>query len=151
MDPNLPKWVQASLCLIMKAVADDESVEFFSEGVDEETPKAFQRNSILLRINGPSILRSQSDSYSIQVQVVVTDLVTPKKNSYEHFQRVGAIASKLEESLPINRHGDGGTLVGCLSPERGSREVVKIVHFGQVDDAVKVRQSAVLANFELHL
>lgn len=151
MDPNLPRWVQASISLIFETVATAEAVEFFVEGVDEETPAAFQRDSLLLRINGPTTLRSQSDSYSIQVQIVVTTLSTQKRNSYDHFQRCGVLASKLEESLPINRYGGDNSLVGCLSPERGSRDIVKITHFGQVDDAVKVRQSAVLANFELHL
>ena len=151
MNPKLPQWVQASLAIIMKAVAETLSVGFFVEGIDEETPAAFQSNSILLRVNGPSVIRSQSDAYSIQVQVVLTDLVTPKKNSYEHFLRCGTVASTLEGALPINRHGDGGELIGCLTPDRSSREIVKIIHFGQVDETVKVRQSAVIANFELCL
>jgi hypothetical protein len=146
MDPNLPWWIQSSLSLYLKQVADSLSVEFFAEGVDEEVAAAFHKDSILLRINGPFII---TDGYSLEVQVVVTDLVSQKESSKDHFTRCGTIASALYAPIPINRNGNGNDLLGCLSPARSSNDVVKVLHFGQVDPNMRVRQSAVLASYEL--
>lgn len=144
MNPRLPVWVQASISIFLQAIAPE--VKFFVEGVDDETPEAFQQNSVLVRINGPTI--RYLDTYSIQVQVVLTDLM---QSGYEHFERCGKFVAALDSSIPIYRHGDGGELLACLSSDRGSRDRVSCLHFGQVDPAMKIRQSAVSANFELSL
>jgi len=133
---------------MMKQVANSLALEFFSEGVDEEVAAAFQKDSLLLRVNGPFI---KTDGYSIEVQVVLTDLGAPSKNSKEHFIRCGAVAEALDGVISINKNGDGGGLYGCLSPDRDDSVRVKVLHFGQVDSNMKVRQSAVVASYELFI
>lgn len=149
MDPRLPVWVQSSVSVYLKPIAESLRVRFFVEGVDEEFAEAFQQDSALLRVDGPVVKPYHGEMYSIQVQVVLTDLVTPSKNSYRHLERCGTFASALDLAIPVYKYGDGDELLACLVPEKGRREGVVLTHFGQVDKDVKVRQSALLCHYEL--
>ena len=109
-NPNIPRWVMASLTDLFKEVADDLTLHYFVEGVDEEEPEDFNRNSALFRMNGPDArLGSGSVSYHrIELQILLTVLPnTPNANAYDVYRWAGAFQERMLGYLPIYKYGDG--------------------------------------------
>ncbi len=156
-NPNIPRWVMASLTDLFKEVSDDLNLHYFVEGVDEEEPEDFNRNSALFRMNGPDVkLGGGTETHRLELQILLTNLPNvPSENAYEPYRWAGAFQETMLGPLPIYKYGTGPeddqSLIGCLEPDPNILDYVRIVSYGQIDKTSRVRQLSVNGRFVLQL
>jgi len=158
MDTNIPRWLFSSLAQLFKEDSDALSLHYFVESVDEEEPEDFNRNSALFRMNVPDVkLGSGSVSiYRIELQILLTCLPnTPNANAFDIYRWAGAFQERMLGYLPIYKYGNGPdddqSLLGCLEPDPGVADYVRIVTYGQIDKTSRVWQVSVNGRFILQL
>lgn len=159
MDPNLPRWMRASLNkYFATVVATIPNVQFFVEGADEETVQKFQNDSILFRMVGPNCHEgSSTDWYGVELQILCTDIIqTTKDGAYDLDVWVGIIAASMQRVMPIYKFGNGPSddrtfLIGCLEADDSVRQPVRIVPYGIVDKDARVKQTSINGKFKLCL
>lgn len=152
LDPDIIRHLHSSLALYIKPVSVAINIPLFVEGVDKEIASAFNQDSAVLRINGPVYSPFQGeDRYQVEVFIMMTDLVRQTDNAYKLFTDTGKMAEALSNTIPINRHGIDGSLIGCLIQDRGSRDFVRVANYGIVEKDTRVRQMAVIAKYELSI
>lgn len=158
IDPNIPRWLYSSLAQLFKEDSDALSLHYFVENVDEEEPEDFNRNSALFRMNGPDArLGTGSVSFHrIELQILLTVLPnTPNANAYDVYRWAGAFQERMLGYLPIYKYGSGPdddqSLLGCLEPDPGVQDYVRIVTYGQLDKTSRVWQVSVNGRFILEL
>lgn len=153
MNVNLPKWVTASVAVNLKAVVDTlTGVEFFVGGVDREEPDQFQKDSIVLRINGPWVrYGSGITRYKFEVMALITDIQTNSENGYQLMNWAGTIANTLSGPIPVYEYPDASAQVGCLDIDRDTDDFLRIVPFGKIEKDTEIHQAAVIARYEICL
>lgn len=153
LHPDLLKWIYASVSVMLKPVVEDElGIKFYVEGVDRETDSAFENESVLLRIVGPTYIPGQGeDRYKVEVLALVTNLPGHNQNAYMPLSRGGTLANNLSSPIPIKKYGDGEEHIGCLDIDRDSREFVRVVNYGLIEKDLTVHQVGVVANYEITL
>jgi len=155
MDPRLPRWITTSLGILLKPIVEtDLGVQFYIEGVHEESEGVFQQDSVVMRVNGPWFNnRTGEDRVVIEIMLMITDLITTNENAYKILNEAGTLANTLSGNIAINRHGDEdpATTYGILIPDRNSREFVRVVNYGMLDKDMQVKQCAVIAKYELSI
>lgn len=153
-DPKIGKWAEQSISTFVKNVVDPLGITFFIEGVSKEIESAFKTDSAVLRMIGPSYYDSPgSDLYKFEVLVLFTDFRGTNDSGWDLSTRAGVVAQALSTVIPVYRHGDEdpASLVGCLQKDRDSREFVKTVQYGIIQKDANVKQTGVLAKYELCL
>lgn len=153
-DPKVGKWSELSIAIFVKNVVDPLGITFFIEGVSKEIESAFTTDSAVLRITGPSFWEGSGESvYKFEVLVLFTDFHGKNDSGWDLSTRAGVMAQALSTVIPVYRHGDEdpASLVGCLQRDRDSREFVKTVQYGIIQKDANVKQTGVLAKYELCL
>lgn len=152
MDPLIMKDINSSLAVLLKDAVEALGLKFFVDGIDEEIESAFNQDSVLLRVNGPEVRQGSGETvYLIEVFVMLTDLGQKGKSGYDLYSNAGSLASELSKAIPVYRFGESDTLLGCLLPDRNSRDYLRLLNYGTIEKDVKVRQCAVIAKYELTL
>lgn len=152
---NLPRWIFSSLVYHFKTIADDNSIQYFVEGVDEREPDDMTQDHIEIRITGPEIKEISKDYYSVNVTVnfLLTVMMEMTGSAYKIVNWAGILANEMLEPIPVYKYGSGvdddGSLVDCLRIKRNRTDSVKIFHYGQVSRTDRVRQSEVDAAYEM--
>jgi len=158
IDANLPRWIMSSLAVYFKDVADDISLTFYVEGVDERSIDTMEEEHAELRVDGP-FLREISNSYwrvHVDVNIMLTDYMSMStENAYTINNWGGAFLVAMMDPIPIYRLGTGasddGSLIGCLTQRTGFSEPVRLIHFGQISREDRIRQAVVDGRFEMYL
>ena len=153
IETRLPRWVTASLAQHLKPLIEtDLSLQFFVEGVDREEKNWFRRDSVVLRVSGPTpYFGGGSTRYRFEAMVMLTDMVSDSANGFLNHDRLGIIANALSGSIPVLKYGDGNAQVGCLSGDTSTPEFIRVVQFGKMDKDTEVIQGAVMARYEITL
>lgn len=153
MPPQLPRWLVTSLGILVKPIVEgDLGVQFYIEGVNDESEGVFEQDSVVLRINGPWFdNRTGEERIICEVLLMITDLIGENENAYKILNEAGTLANTLSGNITVNRHGDEdpATTYGILVPDRTSREFVRVVNYGILDKDMRVKQCAVIARYEL--
>ncbi len=158
-DPNWPRWVQASVADHFKVAANAGSFISLVEGLDERTT-AFQEapERLEIRINGPFIIEMSRGYYNFEVGVnilIFSHMGGEISNAYSGTQMAGSMAESASQPISIFKYGTGvdddQSLIGCLTLKRGSKESIKIFHFGEIDIINRLRQFGVDANLEMEI
>jgi hypothetical protein len=153
IETRLPKWVIASLAILLRAkIVDDLEWTFYVEGIDRETSQFFQDDSVVLRVVGPTIVFGGGQNrYKFEVMCLITDLVSDSHNRYQLTNVAAEIANELNAPVPVFQHPDSGTQAGCLDWDRDADKPLRIVPFGELDKDSEVTQSAIIAYYEICL
>jgi hypothetical protein len=153
IETRLPRWVTASVALHLKTLIETTlDLQFFVEGVDREEKNWFRKDSVVLRVAGPTpVFGGGVTRYRFEVMTMLTDLVDDTSNGFKNHDRLGVIANALCGPVPVFRYGDGDTQVGCLDMDRNASEPLRIVYFGKMDKDTEVIQAAVVARYEICL
>ena len=133
-------------------------VNYFVEGVDEETALDFQTDSMLFRMDGPFAYQSAGGEewYKVEIQVLLTDLVAlTNDNAYDIYSWAGIVqGDMLNNPLPIYRYGSGveddDSLIGCLEPDTSVVNNIRVASYGMVDKDWRVKQVSVNGKFVLY-
>ena len=158
MNANLARWTAASINVYFKAVADNISLTYFVEGVDERDSSTMLEEHAELRLSGPFI-REISNGYwrvHVDVNIMLTDqMKMSTEGAYDIHDWGGAFLTAMMEPIPVYRLGTGGeddqSLVGCLTQRTGFSEPARLIHFGQVSREDRIRQAVVDGRFEMYL
>ena len=158
-NPNWARWVFASVATYLKGIATGENLPVLVEGLNERTSEFMQAvDRCEIRITGP-YTRELSHNY-FQMEVVVNVLFTStygeEKNQYAILKVIGAFHEAMDGAIAVYKYGseagdDETELVGCLSPGTGRSDMVRVLHFGQVDLTTKVKQSMVDARYVMEI
>ena len=145
-NPDLPKWIHASLMKHFKTVADGIGVEYYAEGLDDPTSDVYQNTNLSLRIDGPwSREGSSLTDYWVEVQAFLT-VIGDLENHYTVLDYAGTVAQSLRGVIPVYQIPESPlTQVGCLDIDRETVESVRIVNFSRVSESSKVKQISVIA------
>jgi hypothetical protein len=152
LNPLMGRWVNGSVAKLISDTNASESlgVTFFAEGIDDETPEWFHKDSLVLRITGPTpVFGSGIIRYRFEVMVMLTDLLQGGQDGFLNHDRLGTIANVLCSPIPVYAYGSGDAQVGCLDFDRNAPEPLRIVHFGKLDKDTEVVQAAVIARYEI--
>lgn len=155
-DPNLPRWIVASLTQYFKDVADGLNLHYFVEGIDEEEPEDFNRSSALFRVNGPDArLGGGKEIHRLELQILLTNLGNTQGDAYEPYRWAGKFQQVMLGPLPIYKYGTGPdddqSLIGCLIPDPLVLDFVRIVNYGQMNRTARVYQISVNGRFILEV
>jgi len=153
IEPRLARWVTSSVALHLKTLIETTlSLQFFVEGVDREEKDWFRKDSVVLRVVGPTpVFGSGVTRYRFEVMTMLTDLVDDTANGFLNYDRLGTIGNALCGPIPVFKYGDGDAQVGCLDIDRNASEPLRIVQFGKMDKDTEVVQGAVIARYEICL
>lgn len=137
--------ITGSLSKFFKTVADGLGIEFYSEGLDDETSEVYQNTNLSLRIDGPwSIEGSSLVDYHVEVQAMLTGI--GEDDGYALTDYAGAVAEALQSTIPVfDIPANPSEEVGCLDIDPGTVDSVRIVNFGRTSTSSKVRQFGVIA------
>ena len=161
IDPNWAKWINASLAVYFKAVADalTPPLPLLVEGIDERESEKMEVDRAELRVNGP-FTRQPSKGYfilDVDTNILLTDLMQGEsENTYNLSTWAGYFQQAAEKSIPVYRYGpdtsgvDDRSWVGCLSV-RTRKMGPDLYNFGQVSTNDRVRQAAVDTKHRMYL
>lgn len=158
-DQNWPRWVQASIAVYFKDIADDNNFKSLVEGLDERTTE-FQESSerLEIRVNGPFIVEQSHNYWHFEVDVnilIFSHMGGQLPNAYSGTMIAGYMAQGASEPIPVFKYGNGleddQSLIGCLTLRRGSKESVKVFHFGEINREDRLRQFGVDVNLEMNI
>jgi hypothetical protein len=148
MDPNMPKWIFASICKFFKEEADLLSLPYFAEGADDPSSEVYQQTNLSSRVDGPLITEySGSTSYRVDIQGLLTE-IGKRRNGYQLHDEAGVIAEAMRGGIPVYQIPEAPEqVVGCLLPDPRSMESVRIVNLGVLSTSSKIRQISVVGKF----
>ncbi len=153
MNVTLAKNVLISLAeLLRPVVTTDLSMQFFVEGVDREQSEYFQKDSVVLRVSGPTPKYGIGQTrYKFEAMVMITDHVDDAENGYLNIDRASTIGNVLSGPVPVFEYPAGTTQVGCLDFDQDATEPLRIVQFGKLDKDTEIVQAAVTVSYEICL
>lgn len=157
MDPMLPKHIMASIAEYFRPIVFGLGVRFVVDGIDSVTDEDYQRDSIFLRMNGPTLHEGSSgvEWYTLEIQLVITDIIqTTIENSYNIYEWSGILQRALQAPLPIFQFDPSGDpeqdiLIGCLEPDKNTRNNIRVANYQVIDKDLPVRQMSVNGKFIL--
>ncbi len=159
VDPNLVRWIFASVSFTLKAVAIGNNIPVIVEGVDDETDTFTDAtDTVEIRISGP-YTKELSGEYHIWVDINIllkSRFDGATKNRHTILTNAGLFHEAMDQPLMVYKYGseegvDDNSYVGCLTPRSGKNDTIRVIHFGKVDPTDKVKQSAVDARYEMYL
>jgi hypothetical protein len=158
MNENLARWIMSSLAVYFNTVATSLGVVFFVEGVNEREEDTMNQEHVELRVNGPFVAEISKNYWRLHVDVsiLLTDYMKmSSENAYDINDWGGTFLTAMCEAIPLYRNGNGpeddGSLIGCLTLQKGVSQPVRLIHFGQISRDSRLRQSVVDGRFEMYL
>ena len=158
LNPNWSRWLMASIAVYFKTVADAIPLPLMVAGVNEIVAEEQQNDHAELRVNGPAITEVSKNFYHIEVDIniLVTDLMkTTGENAYDIQTWCGLFQEGMAGPIPIYKYGseagDNSSEIGCLIPRDNKYDKIRVLHFGQINDVDRVRQSMVDGTFRMDL
>lgn len=151
MDPNLPRNIVASLAQYFQPIVDGLKIEYFVEGINNPIDKVFQKDSAVLRVNGPIVNEGSNgyEWYKVEFQILLTDLIEPTtENAYAIHTWAGKIQEAFLGVIPILNQ-DNDVLIGCLEPDRSVKNNIRTVNYNIVDIDLPIRQMSVNGRYLL--
>jgi len=158
-DLNWPRWVQASVADHFKVLAVAQGYATLIEGIDERTT-AFMESTdrIEIRVNGPSIAEWSNNYYHFEVSaniLIFSHMGGSLPNAYDGTTMTGHMARAASLPISVFKYGTGvdddQSLIGCLNLKRGSKESVKVFHFGEINKEDRLRQFGVDVSLEMDI
>ena len=149
MNANWPRWIFASIAEHFKDNTD--SLPMMVEG--EQRDDLDNKDSIEVRTDGPSIIEVCKDMWKIVVDInVLVNSAMDDSNFFRLHKNVGTVAAAFQ-TIQVLQYDDGEALVGCMElvQRSGTREVLRISHFGQVAPNVKLLRATVEGHYEMFL
>ena len=151
-NPNLQRYVIASLSRIVEPVLDTQTYEFWVESVDFDESEILKQDNAVLRVIGPDWKPGAGiDTYRFEVVVLFTDLLSHGGNAYSLITSCGKVAEALANPIPVQEWGGSQDLQGCLDLDPQADEPVRLVSYGVIDKDTRVKQQAVIVKYEIHL
>lgn len=158
VNPNWTRWIFASIADYLKALATDNSIPVMVEGMDDATDTFSEATDrVEIRISGP-FTKQLHGEYLIymDVNVILTSRYDgTQKNRYAILKNAGlfhgAMAQHIRTYKYGNEVGDDDSFLGCLVPRSGKNDIIRVLHFGQVDPTDKLKQTVVDARYEMYL
>ena len=159
-NPNWPRWIWASVTDYLSSnVFVPNSLPFITEGVHERDDDFMQAdNRAEIRVNGPLTRELSADYWRLWVDInvlVLSNMDGQQSNAYTLETNLGLVLEAMDTVIPIFRHGDGseddGTLLGCLSPRTGDNDSIRLIHFGQIDKTVRIKEGVVDGRYVMYL
>lgn len=156
---NWPRWVQASVAYYYTTAANAISIPILIEGIDERTTAFIQsQERIEARVNGPFIVEQSHGFWHFEVDVniiIFSHMGGSLPDRYSGTQITGEMAKVSNDPIPVYKYGTGvdddQSLIGCLTLRRGSKESVKVYHFGEINLEDRLRQFMVDVNLEMDI
>jgi len=148
------RWIFATMSLDFNT-AFTGNYEIFIEGTHKGTPN--NTEYLEFRMDGPQRRKVSRGSYILYVEInILVRSYMDDKDFHKMRKNAGQVATWLENNFCIYRYGDGvrddDTLLGTLQLiNRGPKENVRVLHFGQIDPKVPIEEATVQAAFEIHL
>ena len=158
-DENWPRWVQASVAFYFKDVADNNNFKSMVEGLDERDTAFMEAPERLeIRINGPDIVEQSHNYWHFEVGaniLIFSHMGGQLPNAYSGTMIAGYMAQAASNPIPVFKFGNGvdddQSFIGCLTLRRGSKESVKVFHFGEINREDRLRQYGVDVNLEMNI
>lgn len=148
MNPDMPKWIFASVCKFFSEEAQTLSLPFFAEGADDPKSEVYQKTNLSSRVDGPMVVEhSGSTTYRVDIQGLLTE-IGRRRNAYQLHDEAGKIAEAMRGGIPVYKiPEDPTTSIGCLLPDPRTMESVRIVNLGDLSVSSKIRQISVVGKF----
>jgi hypothetical protein len=151
-NPNLQRYVIASLSRILEPVLDTQAYEFWVESIDFDESEILKKDNAVLRIVGPDWAPGSGvDVYRFEVVVLFTDLLSHGGNAYSLITAANKVAETLANPIPVQEWGNGELLLGCLDLDHQADEPIRLVSYGVIDKDTRVKQQSVIAKYEIRL
>lgn len=147
------RWIWATLGFDFKT--DFPNYETFIEGTHRGLPS--NTELLELRMDGPQRRKPSRGYYILYVEInILVRSFMDDADFHKMRKLTGEVATWLENDFCIYRYGDGvqddDTLLGTLQlKNRGPKENVRVLHFGQIGPKYQVEEATVQAAFEIHL
>lgn len=155
-DPNLPRWIFASVSNHFKTIADANNLPLLIEGIEDRTSEKIRlTDHAELRINGPIINEISRNYYKIfvNVNILIQSMMT-EQNAYILMQNCGVMLSGMRP-FDVFKFGigpdDDDSYVGCLTLRDELSQPFGVNHFGQLKEDVRLRESIVTGHFKMYL
>lgn len=161
VNPNLARWLFASIMKHLEAVAIANSHPIIKEGVDTRTD-AILKSKLWAeaRITGPFTRELQGGEYEVNVDANVLLTTNDPINGYEIVRVAGLYQEALSSPIPVWNYGaltgdyvqgqpDTQVLLGCLMNSPGRKEMIGVYHFGQVNKTDPIRQSVIDTSLQM--
>lgn len=148
------RWIFATMSYVFNT-AFTGSYEIFIEGTHKGVPS--NTEYLEFRMDGPQRRKVSRGNYILYVEInILVRSYMDDTDFHKMRKSAGKVATWLENNFCIYRYGDGGrdddTLLGTLQLiNRGPKENVRVLHFGQIDPKVPIEEATVQAAFEIHL
>lgn len=152
LDPNLPRWLYASVSKFMKENTGN-TITFF-EGTDrDDDPK----DGVEFRMDGPRYSELSRGYWN--VWIAVNFLVSHTLNNRE-FHKIhttaGVLTSALDNAIPVFKFGNGPNdnpleKIGCLTVIHDKFNRIQVNHLGQVEKDLRLQQATIEARYEMYL
>ena len=164
-NPNWARWIFASAAFYLKTIATENQLPCIIEGLDDRTDAYMESTDRAeIRINGPYIQEISNGYFRVwaDINALLTSRMDETKGGYALQRFAGLMQSAMSEQIAIWNYGDqDGDFdeddpetqihIGCLSPRVGPQESIKVLHFGQVEKADRIKQAAVDARYTMYL
>ena len=151
-NPNLQRYIIASLSRILEPVVTAANFQFWVETVDFDESEILQQDNAVMRIIGPEWTPGAGvDIYKVEVVVLLTDLLNHDGNAYDLINASGKVAETLSNPIPVQEWGGLETLLGCLDLDPNADEPLRVVSYGVIDKDTRAKQQAVIAKYEIRL
>lgn len=160
MNPNLVRWIRASLGKYFKAVALAQSPVLPSlvEGIEDRTTEfAEEPDKVEIRTNGPYTKDQGAWSTSrVFVNLLLTHTIGGEgKNQYQHDSDVGLFYDAAAGPIPIyklgSEVGDDSSQVGCAILESGKNDWIRVNTFGKLEENTPIRQTMISATYRIEI
>lgn len=144
-----PRWMQASVGIYLKDVADTAGVKSLVEGLEDRTQEFMTAQTrVEIRVNGPFTERQSGiHRAKLWVNVLITSgFGSPGKNAFDLTNLLGTVHDAMAAGIPLFRTGaaaDDKEQIGCLKVTGE----VKVFHFGQLTAEDRIRQGMVTAAY----
>lgn len=158
-NPHWARWVFASVATYLKGIADSQQLPVLVEGLDDRTTAFMEApDRCEVRISGP-FTREVSRNYfhvEVLVNVLFTSVYEEQKNQYAIIQKMGVFHEAMDGAIAVRKYGNEAgdnenEAIGCLSPATGRSDAIKVIHFGQIDPATRLKQGMVDARYVMEI
>jgi hypothetical protein len=159
-NPNWARWIEQSVAIFLKEVAEDTEVVVLIDGVDERQPSNMKaQNRLEVRLNGPFSKELSKGYHRLYVDVnvlLISQMGGQNTNPFRHTDILGLYHEAMDGPIPISRYGtgpddDADELLGCLTPRPGNADMIRVLRFAQIDKTDRIKEGMVDARYVMYL
>jgi hypothetical protein len=149
IDPNMERWIKASVNVIMRERIAETYILF--NGEDNQT--ADKEEWLEIIIQGPTYRQASRRWHRYEVSVLIGCVTRGvSKDIYRMARLKGKAQSAVSEEIAVTQRGDNDdTYIGCLVHRDDVPRPVDGMDFGQVDSTLMLERSTVEAHFVMIL